>query len=263
MISAVVLTKNEEENIEKCLRTLRFCNEIVVIDDNSNDHTRDIAKKLGAEIYKRDMDMDYAAQSNYGMEKAKNKWVLFVDADERISNELADEITEAVGYEGVSGFLLRRIDYMWGKWLTHGEVGSNRFMRLVRKRSGKWVRRVHPRFEIRGKTLNLKNPILHYPHPSVKEFIAKVDKWSTWHALANSEEGKKATISKVVLMPIGHFIRNFILNLGFLDGIRGLIFAFVMSFHSYLAWSKLLLLQRVGAVSFRQRRIQNEAETEF
>ena len=245
MSSAVVLTKNEEENIEKCIKSLSFCEEIIVIDDNSIDKTRDLANKLGAKVYERDMDKDYSAQSNFGMERASGKWVLFIDADEFVSEKLSKEIIEVVSEErGLSGYFIKRVDTIWGKELNFGESGNSKVLRLVKKGSGKWERRVHPNFNIRGKTSTLSNLLYHYPHQSVSRFIESVNRWSTWHAIANKEEGKESSIFKIIFMPIGHFVKNFIFRLGFFDGIVGFVFAVIMSFHSFLSWGKLWMLQK-------------------
>lgn len=244
MISAVVLTKNEKKNIKDCMTSLSFCNEIIVVDDKSIDGTSDIAKKLGARLFIRDMNKDFSAQSNFGMEKAGGNWILFIDADERVSNKLSREIIKITKLSiGIKGFFMNRTDYFWGRKLRYGETGSVKLMRLVRKGSGKWKRRVHPYFEIEGKTSHLKNPILHYPHPDTASFIVSIDRWSTWHALANDEEGKISDILKICFWPVAHFFRNYVFRLGFLDGMPGFIFAFIMSFHSFLAWSKLYLIQ--------------------
>jgi glycosyltransferase involved in cell wall biosynthesis len=244
MISAVILTKNEENQIGDCIRALDFCDEIILVDDNSSDKTQELAKEKKAKIFVRDMNMNYSQQSNFGLEKARGEWVLFIDADERISEKLRDEIIYALKNESDNaGYFLKRIDYIWGKWLRYGDVNKFKSLRLVRKDSGHWKRRVHPFFSINGKTKTLVNPILHYPHQSITEFIIAVNRWSTWHALANYEEGKKSSLNKIFLYPIMKFILNYLFRLGFLDGIQGLVFSIIMSFHSYLSWSKLWLIQ--------------------
>lgn len=135
---------------------------------------------------------------------------------------------------------------MWGKWLTHGESGSTNVIRLVKKGSGKWVRRVHPNFEYEGITGEFKNPIRHYPHQTLHKFIDSINRWSTWHAIANDEEGKKSSLLKIIVWPVGHFLKNFILRAGFLDGMQGFVYASIMSAHSFLSWSKLWLIQKRG-----------------
>jgi len=242
-ISAVILTKNEADNITNCIKSLDFCSEIVVVDDNSADDTVKIAKKLGAVVYEHKMDKDYSAQSNFGMQKASGDFVLFVDADERISKKLQKEINEA-NYGKYDVFNFKRIDFMWGRWLTHGESGASRVTRLVRKDIGRWKRRVHPFFDFVGNAGEFENPIKHFPHQSLHKFIQSINRWSTWHAIANGEEGKKSTLTKIAFWPTGHFFRNYLLRRGFLDGMQGFIYASIMSAHSFLAWSKLWLIQR-------------------
>lgn len=248
MISAVVLTRNEETRIEKCLKSLKnIVNEIIVVDDCSQDKTCKIAKNFGAKVYIRKIKGDFSAQSNFGMKKARGNWILFIDSDEIITKELAKEIRNSLQsnkLENVNAFYLRRKDFIWGRWLNHGESGSFRSLRLVKKNKGQWQRRVHQYFRVEGKTLELKNPLLHYPHPTLRDFLDSINRWSTWHALANSEEGKSSNILKIIFYPPSHFLMNFIFRLGFLDGIQGFVFAVIMSFHSFLGWSKLWIREK-------------------
>jgi hypothetical protein len=115
---------------------------------------------------------------------------------------------------------------------------------LARKDAGKWKRKVHEYWEVRGPIGSLKNPLRHYPHPTLREFIADINWQSSLHAEANLKEGKKANVVKIVLYPLAHFVRNWKFRLGFLDGMEGFVVALVMSFHSFLAWSKLWIRQR-------------------
>jgi len=255
-LSAVVLTKNEEKNIEECLKSLSFCDEVIVIDDFSEDKTVLIAKESGAKVFQRNLNEDFAAQHNFGISRAKGKWVLFIDADERVPEALASEISNYPGLakrsgagkfqisNEVCGFYLKRQDYMWGKALKHGETASVRFLRLAKKGSGVWRRKVHEVWDINGETHELENPIYHYSHPTLREFLAKINNFSSLHAIANKEEGKNSSILKIVIWPIGHFVYNFIFRFGFLDGIAGFLVAVVMSFNSFLAWSKLWFYQK-------------------
>jgi glycosyltransferase involved in cell wall biosynthesis len=245
ILSGVVIAKNEQDNIQRCLASLRFCDEILVIDDYSEDLTVPICEEYKAIVYKHKLNSDYAAQRNFALQKAKGKWVLFVDADEIISKELANEILKVIKVEeNVVGYYLKRYDYLWGKKITRGEIGAQRLLRIGQKSQGTWVRPVHEVWLMKGETSYLMNPILHYPHQSLKDFIASVDRHSTIHAIANQSEGKKSNLFKILFWPVAKFIQNWILRLGFLDGTVGIIAALMMSFHSYLAWSKLWLLQR-------------------
>ena len=245
-LSAIVLTHNEEKNIKGCLKCLGFCDEIIVIDDNSSDKTAILAKTAGARVYERSLNSNFSAQRNYGLSKTQSKWVLFVDADERISDSLRNEIIQIINDPLINymGFYVKRTDYLWGKELKHGETANISLVRLARRKAGKWTRRVHETWEINGRTRELKNSLSHYPHPTLTSFVNSINTMSVLHAQANLEEGKKSTLIKIIVWPIGKFLSNYLLKRGFIDGVRGLMVALVMSFHSYLAWSKLWLLQR-------------------
>lgn len=243
MISAVVLTKNEEKNIKDCLGSLKWCDEVLIIDDYSEDKTTEIAESFGAKVYKKKLENDFAGQRNFGLEKAKGDWVLFVDADERITPALREEVIKLLSYKVTkySGFYLKRRDFMWGRELKYGETGNVKLLRLAGKDVGLWKRRIHEVWEVKGNIGTFHSPLLHYPHQTLREFLAEIDWMSTLHAQENKKEGKKANIFKILIYPKLKFIDNWILKLGFLDGVQGLLVAFLMSFHSYLAWSKLWL----------------------
>ena len=242
MISAVILTKNEEDNIQKCIKNLLWCDEIVVIDDFSTDKTVHIAKKLGAKVFKHSLDNDFAAQRNYALNQAKREWVLFIDADERVSKSLATEIIQEIKHTSVDGYFLKRKDFVFGKWLKHTEAGNIDLLRLAKKNSGKWLRRVHETWNIEGNTKNLDEPLLHYPHKNVAQFMKSINTYSTLHAQVLYEEGKKTGFYQILAYPAGKFFSNYFLRLGFLDGFPGIIHAMLMSFHSFLARAKLWLL---------------------
>lgn len=246
MISAVILTKNEAKNIRECIESLRFCDEVIVLDDESNDSTRELVKRLGAKVYIRKIEGDFAAQRNFGQDVAKGEWVFFVDADERVSKELASEIIQVTNDPTIhfNGFFLKRDDFLWGNRLTHGEIGVVKLLRLAKKGAGKWRRRVHEVWNVSGETYMLKNPLLHYPHQSLREFLDDINRMSSLDSQAKYEEGKKATITKILFWPPGKFFYNFVLRRGFLDGMEGFVVAEIMSFHSFLSWSKLWILQR-------------------
>ena len=245
-ISAIILTKNEGKNLGECIRALTFCEEIIVIDDYSSDKTVEIARGLGAKVFQRSLDGNFAAQRNFGLEKATNKWVLFIDSDERVSHELKEEIEKEVPAPNNShlGYFLKRDDYFFGKKLKFGETASVSLLRLARKSAGKWMRSVHEVWEVQGRTKTLKNPLEHYPHQSLREFINDINFHSGLHAEANHQEGKHSSLVKILFWPKLHFFKNYFLKLGFLDGTEGFVLALMMSLHSFLAWSKLWIDER-------------------
>jgi len=248
MISAVVLAKDEEKNIEKCLEALQWCDEIIVIDDYSEDKTVEkvqkfkslkVQNKLTIKIYKRHLNNDFAGQRNFALRQAQGKWILFIDADERVSPKLAAEIQYQVSNIRYQGFFLKRQDYFGGRWLKHGETSRVKLLRLAKKRAGKWQRKVHEVWKIKGKTGELNNPIIHYPHQTISEFLNHLNFHSSLHAEALLAEKGKTTLLKTIFYPIAKFIQNYFFRLGFLDGVPGLITALMMSFHSFLARAKL------------------------
>lgn len=242
-ITAVILAKNEEKNIKKCLESVKFCDEIMVIDDNSADRTAEIARKLGVKVFRHSLNNNFAAQRNFALRQAQNQWILFIDSDEIVPEDLATEI-KSLNYSDNEGFYFKRQDIWQGKEIKHGETGNIKLLRLARKEAGKWIRPVHEVWDIKGKTGILKNPILHYPHPTLREFISEINLYSTLHAGTNLEEGKKPSLWKIIFWPRGKFVYNWIFKLGFLDGTAGFIIALMMSFHSFLAWSKAWKLQK-------------------
>lgn len=244
MISAVVLTKNEEKNIAACLETLSWCDEVIVIDDISTDKTVQIAKKMGATVYEHALAHDFSAQRNFGLQKAKEDWVLFVDADERISSALWYEIMASINNPigGYVGFYLKRRDIMWGKELQHGETGNIKLLRIAKKDAGVWEGQVHERWKIKGKTMVLKNILTHYPHQTVKEFLQEINYYTDLRSKELYAQKVRTSWVWIIFYSKAKFVYNYIVKLGFLDGLQGLVFALMMSFHSFLVRSKLWLL---------------------
>lgn len=246
MISAVVLTKNEEKNLKDCFQSVKWCDEIIVVDDYSNDQTVKTAKKMGAKVFSRRLEGDFAAQRNFALQQAQGEWVLFVDADERVTNQLATEVKQAIEGEKVNGFFLKRQDFFGGKPLKYGETANVRLLRLGRKGVGKWQRRVHETWEIKGAVGDLKEPLLHYPHPTLTEFLEEINFYSSLNAQEFLKEGRRASLIHIIAYPLGKFLQNYILRFGFLDGTPGTIIALMMSFHSFLTRAKLYLLWKKG-----------------
>jgi len=260
MISAVILTKNEEKSIKPCVKSLWWCDEIIIVDDYSTDKTikkiqnskspafrRDPAKGGGKiqnensklKIFKRHLNGDFAGQRNFGLEKAREEWVLFVDADERVAPALAAEIKKKILKTSCNGFYLKRQDFWAGKWLKHGETGNIKLLRLGKKSAGKWERPVHEVWKIKGKIGTLKNPLIHYPHQTLTEFIRDINFYTDLNAKFFYQRGIKTSLWQILAYPLGKFFINYFWKRGFLDGLPGLVFALFMSFHSFLTRAKL------------------------
>ena len=242
-ISAIVLAKNEVKNIRDCLLSLKWCDEIIVIDDGSHDKTVSIAKGLGAKVIHHPMD-DFARQRNFGLKQAKGAWVLFIDADERVSDALKQEILCKISYKNnlVVGYFIKRQDNLWGKKLQHGEVGNMKLLRLAQKDVGVWEGSVHEEWIVKGQVENISNPLLHYPHQTVRDFLREINFYSDIRALELYKQNTKVNAFSVIMYPKSKFIVNYFVKLGFLDGVHGLVHASMMSLHSFLVRGKLWLL---------------------
>lgn len=249
MISAVILTKNEEKNIVDCLDSLAFCDEVIVIDDNSTDRTRDLARSKGAKILKRSLNSNFAAQRNFGLIQARGEWILFVDADERVPESLAQEIKEKIASENYQGYSLNRQDYMWGRVLLYGETSHVSLVRLAKKNAGKWVSKVHETWNIKKNVGRLKHSLIHNPHPTIKDFLTEINFYSTLRAEELHMQKAKVSLFQILAYPKAKFFQNYFLRRGFLDGSEGFVMAIMMSFHSFLVRGKLYLLNHHGKIT--------------
>lgn len=244
MVTAVVLTKNEEKNIVDCLESLSFCDEIVVVDDSSQDRTVEIAKKFGARVINHALSGDFSRQRNFGLYNAKNEWVLFVDADERVTKGLAAKIVAITNSDSYDGYFIKREDIIWGRRLKYGETSKIRLLRLGKKTSGKWMGKVHEKWLIKGKIGKLSDSLDHYPHQTIAEFLSEINYYSTLRAQELYLKKIDVKWYTILFYPKAKFFLNFILRLGFLDGLPGFVYAIMMSFHSFLVRGKLWILNQ-------------------
>lgn len=243
-ISAVVLTRNDEKYLEKCLKSLSWCDELVVVDDKSTDATMAIAKKYNANIYIHNLSNNFSQQRNFGLEKATNDWILFIDSDEVVGSQLKNEIQEKMQNSlHINGYFIKREDTLFGKKLLHGETGNMWLLRLAKKNAGKWQGTVHEIWEIHGKKGYLKNTLDHFPHPTVNDFLMEINTYSTIRAEQLYRNHVQVNLSQIILYPTGKFFVNYFLKLGFLDGVPGFLVAMLMSLHSFLVRGKLWQLQ--------------------
>ena len=244
MITAVILAKNEEKNIEAAIESVSFCEEIIVVDNNSSDKTAEYSKNAGAKVL-RSGSKNFSERRNLALQEARYDWILYVDADERVSEKLSKEIKSSVEKNEYDVYYICREDYFWGKPVRFGEVRqayTKGIIRLVRKGSGKWCGAVHEIYVPDCQTGTLVNKIAHYSHEGIADFLDTINKYSSLRA---SDLKKKGTIFSghgLVIFPIAKFVYTFFLLQGFRDGAAGFVYSFMMSFHSFLVRSKLYLL---------------------
>lgn len=242
-ISAVILTKNEEQNITDCLKTLSWCDEIIVVDDNSIDKTAKLAEKFGANVFVHSLANDFSRQRNFGLQKTAADWILFIDADERVNDALQGEISQRINLISENtGYVIKRRDIMWGKELKFGETANLKLLRLAKKNTGIWSGAVHEKWRIKGNIGELRNSLIHYPHQTLKKFIGEINFYTDLRAIELYKQGKKANWVYVLVYPIGKFLFNYFLKGGIFDGVRGLLVAIAMSLHSFLVRAKLYML---------------------
>ncbi len=242
-VSVVVITKNEEKNIRDALSSASFADEIVVLDSFSTDVTVDICREFTDRVFQEEW-RGFSGQKQRAVELARNDWVFVIDADERITPGLAEEIkklTEA-GPDR-PGYCCPRRNHFMGREIRHGGWYPDYSIRLFDRRRGRFKERaVHEAVELDGEPGYLKNPMLHYTYDSVSDYLARADKYSTLAAQEMRKEGRKAGISDLLLRPHITFIRMYLLKRGFLDGIHGLLLAGLYSYYTFSKYAKLIVI---------------------
>lgn len=248
-LSIVLAVYNEEKNIKPCLTSIKeIAEEIIVIDGSSIDNTRKIAAGMGADVYKVSNKLMFHKNKQIGLEKAKGDWILQLDADERVTKKLAEEIIKALDSKN-NGFYLPRKNYFLGKWLKKGGQYPDYVIRLVRKNKAYFpCQTVHEQIAVKGETGHLKNPLIHLSNPTLAEYFRKARIYTSETALRlKKEPGSKiqTAASYLLLKPIITFFSLFIRHKGFLDGFHGFLFAFLSALHFPWAYLKGLSLQGI------------------
>ena len=243
-ISALVLAKNEEEMIEGCLKQLTFADEIVIVDQDSVDNTLKIARKYTNRIFKSTAN-DFAQNRNTLKDKAKCKWLLYVDADEKLSQGLVKELKGAISKNEFSAFYIPRKNYVLGKWVKHGGWWPDYTPRLFEKsKLEKWKGKVHESPVISGKIGYLKTPIEHLSARSMSQMFSKSVNWAKIEADLFLKSGNRPVgIAGTLKLSVLEFIRRYFIKLGFLDGIVGLIAAIYQALHQVMIMTYLWELQ--------------------
>jgi glycosyltransferase involved in cell wall biosynthesis len=245
-LSACVVAKDEADRIGDCLASLAFCDEILVVDAHSSDATREIAAAHGARVIERDWP-GHVAQKEFAVRAARHDIVLCVDADERVSPELAEEIQglRKAGFPGPAGWRLPRLSWYLGRWIRHGTWYPDPQLRLFDRRRGRWAGRdPHDRVALDGAPGDLRGHLLHHPYRSLEDHLATIDRYTTIMARGLADEGRRARLFDLALRPPARFLRCYCLQRGFLDGWRGLLLASLAAHYVRLKYAKLWLRTR-------------------
>jgi glycosyltransferase involved in cell wall biosynthesis len=246
-LSVVIITLNEERNIGRCIESVKpIADEILVVDSFSTDSTEEIVKSHNARFIQHTF-VDYMDQHEFADKNASFDHILTLDADEELSEQLVSSIQVVKKYWKCDAYFLNRMTNYCGKWIKHSGWYPDKKLRLYDRNKGKWIgRKVHERFTlIEGATTgHLKGDLLHYSFYTIEDHILQANKFSTLSAQALIEGGKKIPKYYLIMKPAMKFIRNYILKLGFLDGIYGFIVCWITATETFYKYVKAYHFQR-------------------
>jgi len=244
-LSAILIVKDEAQDLPACLESLAgLADEVVVMDGGSTDATQEIARRRHARVFHREFDA-YAAQKQAALEKASGDWVLSIDADERLSPQLRDEIKSVAAGEGsFAGYEIPFEVSFLGRTLRFGGLGNERHLRLFKRGAGRFVGgRLHEGVEVEGKVGLLRGRMVHVPYRDIDEYLDKMRRYTTYAAQKRLEQGRRFTPFHH-LLPFWEFFARVILKLGLLDGTPGIAWAALSSFHTWVKYVKLREMER-------------------
>ena len=240
-ISVLIHTLNEAGQIEECLRSVAWADEVYLLDSFSDDGTVELVRReFPSVIIEKRTSLGSAAQKNYGMKQLKNDWVLVIDADERVTPELRDEILDTIEHPKYNAYAIRRRNYFLGKRMRFSGLQRDTVIRLFHRDHARYPnRRVHADLIVNGAVGKLEQPFDHNYVRSIEHLARKTIRYGVWGAAQLYRDGVSASISDVTLRPLWRFFRDWILNLGILDGYRGLIICAAHAYYTFFKYAKL------------------------
>lgn len=254
-ISACIITYNEEAHIRRCLESVRWCDEIVVLDSFSTDRTVEISREFTDRVTQHAW-LGYVGQRNLIRTLATHPWLLFLDADEEVSVGLRAEIEERFSRDlgDVAGFEFPRMVYYLGRWIRHGEWYPDVKLRLFRKDLGRTEgEEPHDRVVVRGPVERLRNPIWHYTYDDIEDHLNTMNRFSSITARRRLVEGGKFHLADLLLHPPFRFVKAYVLRGGFRDGLHGFVIACISAFASAMKYAKLWELHLHERRDFHER----------
>lgn len=257
-VSAIVIARNEAEMISNCLDTLTWCDEVVVIDNQSIDHTAEIAERWGARILKG--SGDFATLRNLGLQKCKADWLLYIDADERVIPTLAKEIRTVIVDTTHNAFRLSRSNVLYGHLLTHGGWQNDKVVRLFRRESlVKWEGEVHEHAVSEGTTGELKTQLLHLTHRSIVDGLHKSSQWTPVEAKLLYEAGiPKVKATTIIRKGVMEVWRRIVKQKGYQDGVVGWVEALVQGINRMLVYMQVWELQQKPSIPERYQKYETQ-----
>jgi len=269
-LSVVISAYNEEKKIEDCLKSVSFADEIIFVDSSSTDQTVGISKKYASRIFTRPNNPMLNVNKNFGFSKAKNDWILSLDADERITSELANEIKEKIGNwkleignSDVVGFWIPRKNIIFNKWIKHAGWYPDYQLRLFKKGKGRFIEEhVHEMIEVEGETERLANPIVHYNYDTIFQFLQKLTNvYGPNEAEQMLKKGYKFAWQDAIRMPLKEFLSRFFAREGYKDGFHGLMLSMLMAFYHFVVFA--LIWEKRGFEKIEDKNMLEKTELEF
>jgi glycosyltransferase involved in cell wall biosynthesis len=245
-LSAIVITRNEAANIGACLDSVAFCDERIVVDSGSDDETVAVARAKGARVEARTFT-GYGAQKGYALSLAQGDWVLSLDADERASDALREEIRAAIARGDADGYEMPRLSTFCGRAMRHSGWYPDYVLRLFRRGKGRFSDDiVHEHVICEGRVARLKAPLLHFPVNRLEDSLSRMDRYSTAGAEALIASGKSVSFMSGIVHGLYTFVRTYILRAGFLDGREGFMLAVANAEGTYYRYMKAWLATRAA-----------------
>ncbi len=245
-LSVTIITFNSASQIEACLESVKFADDIVIVDSGSRDATLDIAKRRGARVIHQDW-LGYGKQKQFAVAQARHRWVLCVDADERVSDTLRASIQTALQAPRDNAYRMPRRNRFLGRWLAHGEGYPDWSLRLFNRDHANWSDdSIHEKVVARTPVGTLNGDLLHESQTSIAEYLEKQNRYTTLQAQQLYERGKHASTAKMWLSPMFRFIKFYFVRGGFLDGVAGLTHIAIGCFNTFTKYAKLRELHQRG-----------------
>jgi glycosyltransferase involved in cell wall biosynthesis len=237
-LSVAMITLNEEQKLEKCLRSASFADEIIIVDSGSTDATSRIAGTFQTRFYTRSFD-NFSAQKNDAIRRAQGEWLLLLDADEQVTPELQAEILEILQNPlACDGYYLKRHNYFFGGPLRYGANRNDWQLRLIRRGKGTFEGLIHERIVLQGKAGYLQAPLLHYTSQNFDDYFRRMVQYTSLEAEKVIQQGLRPTWFHIALKPLLQFIYFYFFRLGFLDGMKGLEYQILSSFYTAIKYIK-------------------------
>jgi glycosyltransferase involved in cell wall biosynthesis len=239
LLTVTVIAWNEEERLRACLESVGFADEIVVVDAESSDKTALLAREFTDKVWVRPWP-GFAVQKNFALDQATGQWVLSLDADERVTPELAARIRTIVEADGpAAGYLIPRRNIFWGAWVRHGGLYPDYQLRLFRRGAGRFAEdAVHESVRVEGRVQTLAEPLLHQSYRDLEDFVRRSNRYSTLAAADWLRRGRAVSVPDLIMKPLGRFLSMYIIRRGFLDGWRGLVLAVLYAEYVFLRMAK-------------------------